>query len=218
MSCDPALTRVFRCAFVLRTRGILGMVVLLAACAGPAPRPMGTGDDGAALAAQARREAMLARVPEWQLVGRIAVSQGREGGSGRLAWHQQGDHSDISVRAPVTRQGWRLLVGSDGARIDGLDGGPRQDPDAEALLAREVGWGVPLARLRAWVRGARGAGDAEVVFGADGLPALIVQDGWRIEYRQWQSGEPALPLRIFASRGEQRIRLQVDQWRDGNPP
>lgn len=195
------------------------LVILLLGCASSGGRRFqSTTEDALHLAAQAQREAELARMPVWHLSGRIAVAQGRDGGSGRLEWRQEQGRLDVRLRAPVTRQGWRLLGEPGWARIEGLEGGPRQDSDADRLLRDSVGWDIPLAHLRAWMRGARAAGEARIAFGPDGLPLWIMQDGWRIEYRAWQHGPLPLPLRVFASRGEQRLRLQVDAWHAGSRP
>jgi len=201
-------------------RGVArGLVILLAgalaACANPARRPA----DAAALARQSEREAQLALQPEWSLDGRLAVSGGGEGGSGTLRWEQRVDSYRLEVQAPVTRQTWRLVVDPGISRLEGLEGGPREDSDAIALLAREVGWALPLADLGAWVRGARGAGPAQIEFAEDGLPARLTQHGWQVDYRDWdRSREPALPLRVFAQRGDQRVRLVVARWLDPAQP
>jgi outer membrane lipoprotein LolB len=63
------------------------------------------------------------------------------------------------------------------------------------------------------VRGARAGGEAKVEFREDGLPATIVQDGWKIEYPDYDTARtPPLPRKVFASRGEYRVRLAVSEW------
>lgn len=202
-----------------RSGWILLLALFVTACSPTAPRRAGGIEgDPVLVAAQQQREAKLAAIQGWRLSGRIAVSHGKEGGSGRLDWTQDGDRLEVRLRAPVTRQGWRLLAEPDFARIEGLEGGPQQDADVDALLQRTVGWDIPLASLRAWARGARAQGGAQIEFNADGLPMVIVQQGWRIEYRAWQNGTLPLPLRVFASRGEQRVRLQIDAWQINPAP
>lgn len=201
-----------------RARGLRAAVVvaalLIAACAAPPRREA----DSAALAAQARREAALAQQDHWRLVGRIAVSDGRDGGSGRIEWRQAGANYVIDLRAPVSRQTWRLVGSPRGARLEGLEGGPRSDSDAQALLRREVGWSLPLQDLVAWARGARGRGPARIEFDAQGRPARLEQRGWTVEYRAWGEGEPALPRKVFAAEGPRRVRLIVERWDVGSAP
>lgn len=186
------------------------LALTLAACA---PAPLRRAPDAALLAAQSAREAALAEAPVWSLSGRIAVSDGRDGGSGRIEWSQAGDDLDIRLSAPVSRQSWRLVRQGGRVRLEGLDGGPREGDDPQRLLWEATGWLIPVDALAAWVRGARAPGAATLAFGAEGLPALLEQRDWRVEYRAWdQAAAPPRPLRVFASRGEARVRLQIDRW------
>ena len=189
---------------------LLMLALTLAACA---PVPVRRGADAALLQAQAAREALLAATPDWSLTGRIAVSDGHDGGSGRIEWSQHGSDFDIRLSAPVTRQSWRLVRNGSQVRLEGLDGGTREGEDAQALLQQAVGWVVPVDALAAWARGARSGPAATLEFGADGLPALLGEQGWAVEYRSWTPGTtPALPKKVFASQGASHVRLQVDRW------
>lgn len=186
--------------------------LLLAACAGPSVRP---GMPAATqLAAQDAREAALrAQGAAWQLEGRLAVSDGHDSGSGSLQWRQQGDAFSFTVHAPVTGKTWVLAGDAAHARLDGLPGGAVEGDDAGALLARELGWHVPVAELSEWVRGMRAPGPATIDFRADGLPASIDQAGWHIEYRDYATGhEPPLPRRVYASSGRYSVRLAIRTW------
>lgn len=188
--------------------------LLLAACA---PVPVRRAPDAALLAAQAQREAALAAQPNWSLSGRIAISDGKDGGSGRIDWRQHGSDFDIRLSAPVTRQSWRMVRADGRVRLEGLEGGTREGDDAQALLQQALGWVVPVDALAAWVRGMRAdADDTQLQFGADGAPARLVERGWTVDYPAWDaSGTIALPKKVFANDGSDRVRLVVDHW---NPP
>ena len=193
-------------------RFLLMMIVLtLAACV---PPPVRRASDPALLQAQAVREAALAARPDWSLSGRIAISDGKDGGSGRIDWKQHGTDFDIRLSAPVTRQSWRLVREGASVRLEGLEGGTLEGTDAQALLYRALGWLVPVDALAAWARGARQNSDsAQLQFGADGLPALLSEDDWSVEYRAWDAGaDPPRPKKVFASQGDSRVRLSVDSW------
>lgn len=196
---------------MMRAPGLaLALAALLAACTPAARRP--SLPDAAAAAVQSARAAALAQRPNWQLVGRIAISDGRDGGSGRLQWEQEGQRFEVTLNAPVTRRSWRLRGDPDWARLEGLDGGPFEGPEAGSLLLERLGWEVPLPELGDWVRGLAGDG-GRMQYGESGLPLLLEQGGWRIEYRDWlQVGELAMPRRVFARRAERTVRLTVDTW------
>jgi len=159
------------------------------------------------------RIAWLHAHPDWSLTGRVALKQQGKGGSGRIEWQQQGSRYRIRLSAPVTRQSWQLtgdLISGSG-RIEGIEGGPLDSPDAEALLWEATGWEIPLHSLPEWVRG----------LGAGGTGAHEMrQSGWDITWQQWHpptDALPSLPRRIEAVRMEggaeaARIRLLIDHW------
>ncbi len=190
----------------------------LAGCATPPPAsPVPVIAD--AQAHQAQREAALAAHPDWSLQGRVAVSNGRDGGNGRIEWQQQQAAYRIELSAPVTRQGWRLSGDAVSAQLDGLPGGSRRGADPAQLLLEATGWRIPVSALGAWVRGAPAQtawhGQAALVFGADGRLLRIEQDGWRIDYADWRA--PAgqaleLPHRLDATSGAAKVKLIVDAW------
>lgn len=192
--------------------GLALLVMLLAACSTAPRRVADVGADGDALALQAAREAALAADDAWSFSGRIAISNAHDSGSGRIEWQQDGGKYVIELRAPVTRRSWRLTGEPGWAQLDGLDGGPFEGDSAEALLLQHVGWNVPLADLAAWARGARASRDADTEFAPDGRLSRLREAGWVIEYRSWNDAEPLLPTKVFAQRGDERVRLLVDRW------
>lgn len=195
-----------RCAAML----LLVALLLLGACA---RTPIRRNADTGMLAQQAARETLLLASPDWSLSGRIAVSDGHDGGSGRIDWIQHGLDFDIRLSAPITRQSWRLSKQGSLVRLEGLDGGPREGTDAQTLLQQAVGWVVPVDALSSWVRGARGPSPAVLQFDAVGLPSLLDQGGWAVDYRAWTTDvQPPLPKKIFAAQGASHVRLQVDRW------
>src|SRR5690606_1661679 len=111
-----------------------------------APQPAGP-PSAAAEAREAQRRLWLDARPDWELQGRLAVSQAGKGGSGRIDWRQRGPRYEISLSAPVTRQSWRLSGDGAGARLEGLEGGPREGPDASRLLWEATGWIIPVQEM-----------------------------------------------------------------------
>jgi len=201
-----AMNRFFRCVAVL-------LPLLLAACV-PAP-VVRTKGDAAQLAVQQSREQSLAHADHWVMQGRLGVSDGKDGGSGSFSWTQNGDHYEFVLRGPaISGADFRLSGGPDGAQLQGLKSGPISGPDAEALMRKALGWEVPLRDLRAWVLGLRAdSGAAEVSFGDNALPSLLVQDGWSVEYREWDTTrQPALPTKVYANKPPYKVRLSIESW------
>jgi outer membrane lipoprotein LolB len=196
----------------------LGLALLLAGLGGCATtRPAGPAiPEAEALARQAQRERELRADVRWGLEGRIAVTTGEQGGSGRIEWRQDGDAYEVALSAPVTRQSWRLSRGPSGARLEGLEGGTRSGPEAGGLLREATRWEIPVDSLADWLRALPTPGrPAATRFGADGRLAQLVQDGWTIDYT-WPTDRAApLPSRIEARREPARVRLVVDRWTDG---
>ncbi len=183
---------------------------LLTACAAQRLRP-----DAALLDGQQQRERSLRTQTAWSLEGRLAVAGPVDGGSGTLAWSVRGDEYRFEVQAPVTGKTWTLSGDSRHARIDGLAATAVHDDDAARLVERELGWKLPVAQFGAWVRGMRAAGStAALEFRPDGLPSVLAQDGWRVEYVEYfHDRDPPLPRRVFASHGDYKVRLAVQRWR-----
>jgi len=165
---------------------------------------------------EADRQIWLNARPNWSFTGRVALRQQGKGGSGRIEWHQRESRYSIRLSAPVTRQSWQLtgdLLGN--ARIEGIEGGPLEDMDAEALLREATGWDIPVYPLIDWVRGLSDGADQE-----EGLVQQFQYGEWNVTYRLWHPPTdtlPTLPKRIEVERVEggpdaPRIRLIIDRW------
>ena len=211
--------------------GAVALCVMLAACQSlpPASAPgnmlVGVAQVEAAMQAQQARVAALGLgqgacdVPEWAMAGRVALSNGKDGGSGRIEWMQGAGRTDVTLSAPVTRQSWTLTADATGVVLQGVPDGPLRGPDAGQLLRRSTGWEIPVSALGCWLRGAPAGiaamGAANSIFGTDQRLLRIEQGGWVIDYTNWQR-DPAsgieLPTRINAEQASNRVRLVVDRW------
>ncbi len=140
--------------------------------------------------AEAARVAALQAQPDWAFQGRVAVSKGKDGGSGRIDWKQEGRRYVVELSAPVTRQSWKLTgdTHSEAGRLEGLAGGPRDGEDAQQLLLEATGWDIPVNQLPAWIRGlvaGDAAGPEKVERDGEGRPRRMQQMGWQVQYLDW---------------------------------
>lgn len=205
----------------------VAVVALITGCVGQQTRsalPAGALVCDASIAAEQTSLACTERIAQvaalayqagWTMQGRVAISNGSQGGNARVDWVERGlrDYS-VTLSAPVTRQSWRLDVQNGQATISGIEGGPRSGANAAQLLREATTWEIPVDAMRWWVRGqtAPTPSATRYVFTADGALIGLEQDGWRIQFER--TGEDALPSRITATRGESRVRLVIDQWGD----
>ena len=130
-----------------RAFAIFVLASLASACAMQPTKPALPPLVGTPETNQAARATKLALFPIWSISGRIAVTNGQQGGSGRIEWRQDGAKYAATLSAPVTRQSWRVSGAPDGATIEGMAGGTRQGPDAAALVFEATHWRVPVNAL-----------------------------------------------------------------------
>ena len=173
----------------------------------------------AAQAAQGTRTAWLGSRPDWSFAGRVAVNANGKGGSGRIDWQQTGAGYLVALSAPVTRQSWRLSgdLQSRGARLEGLEGGPREGSDADRLLREATGWDIPVASMVHWVRGVADPSvpPEAMEYDTEGRLRTLTQQGWRVDYLDWfpaEGAQPRMPRRMEARRQGATVKVAVDQW------
>jgi outer membrane biogenesis lipoprotein LolB len=105
-------------------RACVAACLLLAGCVTVPDRKavaigeLSTTAEAAAIAALQAREQRLRALPMLAFSGRVALSNGRSGGSGRIEWQQSGDRYEVTLSAPVSRQSWRLSGDAESARIE----------------------------------------------------------------------------------------------------
>ena len=205
----------------------LAVLLALAGCATMAPSKPAALSASTEVIAQRQRASgeWWSQYEAWSFSGRAAISKGDKGGSGRIEWQQRDlRRYEIALSAPVTRQSWRLIgdLHSEAARIEGLEGGPRDGEFAEDLLREATGWEVPLQQLGSWVRGGPAAEYPveAAVYDAHGRPASFNQAGWAVRYTAWRpgpAGSPDLPAKIEAESGDARVRLAIEDWTFATP-
>lgn len=190
------------------------LALFLSACVTRAPRPADAAATALGEARLLEREQALATQSIFRLSGRIAISDGKDSGSGSFDWNQRAGAFTLSFTAPVTAQNWTLEASATQALLIESSGAIRVAETAEELLARELNWQLPADSMRYWVRGLRAPGtDSEAEFDADGELVVLRQNGWEIRYPAFDNlQEPSLPKKVFARSGENQVRISVRKW------
>lgn len=151
-------------------------------------------------------------VPEggFEITGRIAIRYGKEGASGRIFWRHSQEADDLLITSPLGQGIARISRGSDGYRLVTGDNKEYHAADAENLTEQALGWRLPLSGLPDWVQGNAIPGRPAELRRDSGQRVLeLIQDGWRVEYQEFQGERPS---RLRLSRDDIDLRLTIDQW------
>lgn len=198
---------------LLRLLGMSLVVAVLAGCAGVPPHTSGNEK-----AAWQQHAAWLRAQADWSLQGRFALNVGRRGWTAALRWVEHNGAYRIDISDPLGRtvaqlkgQPGRVTLRSDGRS-------PRTAASAAKLMQAELGWSLPVAGLRYWVRGLPAPGSSPMSMRFDGSGRLVRlrQDGWDVSYLDYDNafGAQSLPVRLVLINGDVRLTLLIDRWGD----
>jgi outer membrane lipoprotein LolB len=187
--------------------------MLLAGCSVSPPRDTPPADLGAS------RQQHLSVIDKWSFRGRIAISDGEDGGSGTLDWVQDGHSFTLNFFGALGRGAWMLQAGPQYAVLETAKGERWEADDVSSLVEQHLGWRVPMDALPFWVRGLTAPGTvADTHLDESGLPLEMIQEDWRVSYQRWNDASHiVMPSRIDAYRGEYSFKLIVREWRFTEP-
>ena len=174
------------------------VVVLLAGCASRAPTPKSGLED------------LVFRVE-----GKISVRGGDRGVSASFVWWQRESSFEAEFWGPLGSQRTRIQ-GDEGsfAIVDAVHE-RLAGANPEAVMQRELGWSVPVAVLPHWIRGTPSPARPwqKAMHDRAGRFVTFEQAGWQVEVVA--RDDNALPTRIRAQRGRDRIVVACRNWSFG---
>jgi outer membrane lipoprotein LolB len=210
---------------IARARGwracALAFALLGAGCANLTPQP----------AAEAAAQAPRAYRQDITLEGRLSLRyrQNQEDRSvhGSFVWTQTAGQTALRLMSPLGQTLALIEITPGSATLTQSGQPPRSADDVDQLTAQTLGWPLPIAGLRQWLQGfvTDAAGKpfvAHAPAGSDDAVAVTTQDGWRIQYLNWQAATPegkdgaSMPKRIDLERytdqaGEVAVRIVIDK-------
>lgn len=153
----------------------------------------------------------------WALTGKLGVRTAEQAESALLNWTQCGDSYRLVISGPFGQQ----LARVEGNRMQALiwveDAPPQLTSDLQNWLDQNLGWPLPMAELRYWVRG-RAAPGRITAEKFDQQQRLIhwQQRGWQVDITRYHQADGiALPERLKAQREPLRSTLLIRQWQLG---
>jgi len=156
----------------------------------------------------------LSELKQWKIEGRLAVNDGKDGGSGNFKWSSKGESNSMNFHGALGRGAWRLEADKDGAVLELADGETYQAPSVSELLEQNLGWKVPVDALAWWVRGLAAPGtSASRELNKNGQLVGLDQLGWMIKYGRYRDNDGVfMPIKMTASKDSQTLKLVVRGW------
>ena len=196
---------------MIRRLGLLGSLLILAACASAPERPPAADPERAWRA----RQETLSPMMTWKIQGRVAVKTANEGWQASLHWTRAVERHDIDLAGPLGSGRVRLSQDRLGAQLRDADQHTYHADSAQQLLYRVTGWDLPLEGLNYWVLGLPVPGVPwHKHLDAWGRLERLEQMGWNIRFLEYlQEGEYEVPAKLFMKRevGENDMAAETDR-------
>lgn len=201
-----------RLAAFARAAAVLAVLIFLVGCSSmPAPQT----DAHSREVLYESRLASLSLVKKWEIGGRLAVNDGKDGGSGNFNWRNEGESNSMSFHGALGRGAWRLEADRHNAVLELADGETFQASTINQLVEQRLGWKVPVDALSWWVRGLAAPGNEGIrQLDADGQLEGLEQFGWVIQYGRYKNEDGVvLPVKVTARKNTQTVKLVVRDWK-----
>ncbi len=156
----------------------------------------------------------LANIQSFHLQGRLAVNTNGKGYSGSMAWQHQTNIDTIDVFTPLGSKIAHIERTDVQVTLTNAKGEQINAQDAESLTEKALGWRLPLKGLSDWALGRpTQAPITQQQWDAFGKLTLLEQQGWKIEYLEYQDKMAVpLPQKITLRRENILLKLVVEQW------
>lgn len=157
----------------------------------------------------------------FDLSARVVVRYDGHAFSSGLRWRHAAGRDEIWLVSPVGQALVHIVEDGDGALLTGADQRQHRAASVESLTRQALGWELPVARLKYWLRGevAPGAPPEKMARDQSQRIVQLEQAGWRIALSyEPPSDHKGLPRRLELVRGSHEIRLVIDTWRDEAAP
>lgn len=197
--------------YAARTLLTLATVSAMVACTSPAVKPE---TDAASNSLNTLHLQQLAKINSFTLRGRIGIQTNPKGFSGSLIWQHASNQDEIALYSPLGSQVASIFSNSSQITLLDSNGKSYQAADAETLTQDVLGWRLPLKGLSDWALGRPSTSPIEhSAWNAQGQLTLLKQDGWIIEFDNYQQqGSHTLPGKIYLKSTQLNLKLLVERW------
>ena len=160
------------------------------------------------------------QITDWEMLGRVGMSNGSDGGSGSMDWLQHGDQLKFDFHGPFGSGALDITGDGDVLHVKSSRGDDFITTNPEHDFMRLLHVPLPVLRMRYWVIGLPAPKAAFTrQLDAKGHLVELAQLGWQVSYFTYaRFNGHDLPTRLLIQRGPVRIKLAIQHWQLGHPP
>ncbi|WP_169713975.1 lipoprotein insertase outer membrane protein LolB [Oceanicoccus sagamiensis] len=151
-------------------------------------------------------------IKHWAVRGKVGLRTTNEAHSAYLNWSQCGDAFDIRISGPLGQGAAHLVGNTEQVYLTTSDNQHFSASSANALLAQQLGWTLPVEQLRYWIKALP---DPSQDYQANPPQQTLgfQQQSWQLSYpRLTQQGDYQLPSKIIAEQTPLKVTLVIKQW------
>jgi outer membrane lipoprotein LolB len=159
------------------------------------------------------------QVPDtgWIAQGRVAIKTSEDSVVLNFLWKHDSGSDHVRLYGNLGKT-YADLRASDNNAVLVADNKTYQDPSAEALLRRVLGWGIPIQEAARWLRGIpvhHRDPSLQVETDAAGKPKLLHVGPWLVHYQRYDRfRERQLPTRLDIKGADAVLKISIHQWQD----
>jgi outer membrane lipoprotein LolB len=154
--------------------------------------------------------------PHFELAGRISITNGQRGESGRLRWICTKEKQELALISPLGQTVAEISQFDNQIVMLRTAGETRSAPTFDALVQDALGATVPIHDIAYWIQGViDGQSGQATVNESDpaGRPEKLVHGGWVISIEGYRrQGAAVVATRLHAIRGDTVVKIIIDEW------
>ena len=159
-------------------------------------------------------EKPLGSLNSWTMEGKLGFRSPQKNGSAWINWQQAGTGYSLHLSRPFGAKATQIEGNEDYAVLRQAGEKELVAPNAQTLTARLFGWPLPVEQMTQWVKARPSSSAAGVVYNDSGQVESLEQDGWHLEYSNYQRQDSwTLPGKIRGTKGDIAFTLVVKSWK-----
>lgn len=161
-------------------------------------------------------QAHLQAIIHWEVQGKLGIRLPDNSGSLYFNWKQEPNQYAIHLSGPLGQGATWIRGNHSGVTIQAGNKPKVFAATPEALLAKTLGWSLPVQELYYWTRGLQSP-MSEVTassYSDDQKLLTLEQSGWQLQFKRYRDFSGwSLPQKLIAQRDDIRLTFVIKNWK-----